>query len=44
MKDIDINNEFGKFKLRVSAILIRDNKILAHEGKKLRFFVFQEAC
>lgn len=40
MNDIDINNEFGKFKLRVSAILIKNGKILVHEGKKFKGFCF----
>lgn len=38
--DINIKNELGNFKLRVSGIIIKDDKILVHEGKKFNGFCF----
>lgn len=40
MKDIDIKGDTGKFKLRVSAIIINNNKILVHKGKKFNGYCF----
>lgn len=40
MADVDIKVEEGKFKLRVSAILIHNGKMLVHEGKKFVGFCF----
>lgn len=40
MKDIEIKNEFGKFKFRVSAIILKDNFILLEKAKKYDGYCF----
>lgn len=40
MKDIDIKNEFGNFKLRVSSVLIKENYVLVEKAKKFNGYVF----
>lgn len=40
MKDIEIKNEFGKFKFRVSAVIIKDNHILLEKAKKYDGYCF----
>lgn len=40
MKDIDIKNEYGKFKLRVSAVVIKDNYVLLEKAKKYFSYIF----
>lgn len=40
MKDIEINNEYGKFKFRVSAIIIKNNYILLEKAKKYDGYCF----
>lgn len=35
---INIKSDMVKFKLRVSGIIIRNNEILVHKGKKFVFF------
>lgn len=40
MKDIEIKNEFGKFKFRVSAVIIIDNHILLEKAKKYDGYCF----
>lgn len=40
MKDIEINNEYGKFKFRVSAIIIKDKYILLERAKKYDGYCF----
>lgn len=34
MTDIEIKEKIGKFKLRASALIIKDNKLLVHKAKK----------
>lgn len=40
MKDIDIKNEFGNFKLRSSSVVIKDNYVLLERAKKYNGYVF----
>lgn len=40
MKDIEIKNEFGKFKFRVSAVIIKDNCVLLEKAKKYEGYCF----
>lgn len=40
MKDIDIKNEYGRFKLRVSAVVIKDNYVLLEKAKKYFSYIF----
>lgn len=40
MKDIDIKIDEGKFKFRVSGIIIQDGNILLHKGKKFDGYCF----
>ena len=39
MIDIDIKNEEGKFKLRTSGIIVKDNKVLVEKAKKFDGYV-----
>lgn len=40
MKDIEIKNEYGKFKFRVSSVIIKDNHILLEKAKKYDGYCF----
>lgn len=40
MKDIEINNQYGKFKFRVSAVIIKDNKVLLQKAQKYDGYCF----
>lgn len=40
LEDIDIKRKDAKFKLRVSGIIIKDNKILVHKAKKFDGYCF----
>lgn len=40
MKDIEIKNEYGKFKFRVSAVILKDNSILLEKAKKYDGYCF----
>ncbi|MDD3341467.1 MAG: NUDIX domain-containing protein [Bacilli bacterium] len=38
--DIKVQSDLGKFKLRVSAVIVQNDKILVHEGEKFIGFCF----
>lgn len=40
MEDIKIKDENGKFRLRVSGMIIKNNKILVHETQNLKDTVY----
>ncbi len=39
MKDIDLQSDYGNFKLRVSVVLIKDNFVLLEKAKKYNGYV-----